>query len=185
VFAVLAVIGVMATSSLPTTQPVDLSSPALFPAVSTVLPDNLDGPGTVLALMREMWVRSPTFRRQCARLALAANGRITIEVRNQGSFVFRAATFIESQSDGKWRATVAVFLYSDLVELIAHELEHIIEQLDGIDLMRLQQQGVSGVTSGHQEHFETVRAATTGKRVAREFAHPPKPVETQAKRQES
>ena len=58
-------------------------------------------------------------------------------------------------------------------ELIGHEFEHIIEQLDGIDLVRVQQQGLSGVTLGHK-HFETVRADTTGKRVALEFAHPPK-----------
>jgi hypothetical protein len=173
VFAVLAVIGVMASSSLATTQPVDLSSPALFPVVSSALPTNVDGPETVLSLMREMWVRSPTFRRQCARLERAAGGRITIEVRNQGSFVFRAATNIQPEPGGRWHANVALFLFTDIVELIAHELEHIIEQLDGIDLMRLQQQGISGVTSGH-EHYETTRAAATGKRVALEFAHPPK-----------
>lgn len=136
----------------------------------------------MLSLMREMWVRSPTFRRQCARLGRATKGRITIEIKNQGSFVFRAATLIESQPGGKWRATVAVFLFEDLVELIGHELEHIIEQLDGIDLVRLQQQGISGVTSGHQR-FETVRAASTGKRVAREYAHPPKPDQIAASRQ--
>jgi hypothetical protein len=123
--------------------------------------------------MREMWVRSPTFRRQCARLERAGNGRITIQVRNQGSFVFRAATFIQGEPGGRWRANVALFLFSDIVELIAHELEHIIEQLDGVDLIRSQQQGISGVTSGH-EHYETARAAATGKRVAQEYAHPPK-----------
>jgi hypothetical protein len=181
---VFAVLVLLLSSPLATTQTLDLSSPALFPAVATSVPANVEGPDSVIALMREMWVRSPTFRRQCARLGRAANGRITIEVRNQGSFVFRAATFIQSEPGGRWRATVAVFLFTDLVELIGHEMEHIIEQLDGVDLIRLQQQGISGVTSGHQ-HYETARAAATGKRVAQEFAHPPKQAEQQMARQAS
>ena len=193
-FAVLAVIGMMAgaealgpaeKASAPAaaTRTLDLSSPALFPALNTSLPENVAGPASVLALMRDMWNRSPTFRRQCARLARAVNGTISIEIRNQGSYVFRAATNIEARSGGKWHATVAVYLFTDLVELIAHEFEHIIEQLDGIDLMRLQQQGIAGVTEGRQ-HFETVRAHATGRRVAGEFAHPPKQVQL-AERQAS
>ena len=195
-FAVLAVIGMMAgaevrepaekvSAPLATTRTLDLSSPALFPALNTSLPENVEGPGTVLGLMREMWNRSPTFRRQCARLARATNGHISIEVRNQGSFVFRAATSIESRAGGRWNATIAVYLFTDLVELIAHEFEHIIEQLDGIDLVRLEQQGIDGVNVGRQ-HFETVRAAATGRRVAQEYAHPPKQqVAQQTERQAS
>ncbi len=194
-FAVLAVIGMMAHPDLvtpavktsapsATTHSLDLSSPALFPAINTSLPDNVEGPASVLGLMRDMWNRSPTFRRQCARLAGAANGSISIDIRNQASYVFRAATHIESRIGGKWHATIAVYLFTDLVELIAHEFEHIIEQLDGIDLVRLQQQGIAGVTEGRQ-HFETARAFATGKRVAQEYAHPPKQNDLRAERQAS
>ena len=56
-------------------------------------------------------------------------------------------------------------------ELIAHEFEHIIEQLDGVDLAimsRLRSTGVKRV--GEVDAFETRRAIVTGLRVARESA---------------
>ena len=54
-------------------------------------------------------------------------------------------------------------------ELIAHEIEHIIEQLDGVDLRaksRLRAAGSGDVAD--IEAYETTRAIVTGQRVARE-----------------
>lgn len=133
------------------------------------MPGNIDAPPTIVALMRDMWMASPTFRRQCARIAGATGTRVDIVIRKPRSAEVRATSEIEHHRAGKWLATVEVFVDGDLVELIAHELEHVIEQLDGVDLVRLSQQGLAGVETGSGERYETARAIATGKRVAREY----------------
>jgi Tol biopolymer transport system component len=52
-------------------------------------------------------------------------------------------------------------------ELIAHELEHILEQLDGVNLEA--QAGNGAVWKGDRTFFETRRAIETGRRVVREM----------------
>ena len=57
------------------------------------------------------------------------------------------------------------------VESMAHELEHVLEHLDGTDLPRLARQRVNGVVrSGGQ--YETARAQWVGRRVAAEVVTP-------------
>ena len=57
------------------------------------------------------------------------------------------------------------------VESMAHELEHVLEHLDGTDLPRLARQRVNGVVrSGAQ--YETARAQWVGRRVAAEVVTP-------------
>jgi Tol biopolymer transport system component len=58
--------------------------------------------------------------------------------------------------------------FDDPVELIAHELEHVIEQLDGIDLEAHARTGT--VSKREDGAFETRRAIEIGKRVAREVS---------------
>ena len=58
-------------------------------------------------------------------------------------------------------------------ELVAHELEHVVEQLDRVDLPRRATAAASGVTRGPRgalfpEYFETERARQIGRRVAGE-----------------
>jgi hypothetical protein len=57
------------------------------------------------------------------------------------------------------------------VELIAHELEHVLEQVDGIDLRRRARQRLNGVIilGGR---YETERARSVGRTVAREARVP-------------
>jgi hypothetical protein len=57
--------------------------------------------------------------------------------------------------------------YGSLVELIAHELEHVIEQLDGVDLASQITRGDTA-RSPRRGHYETLRAVTMGRRVAEE-----------------
>ena len=57
------------------------------------------------------------------------------------------------------------------VEAIAHELEHVLEQVEGTDLARLARQRVDGVVDlGGQ--YETARAQSVGRTVAREAMVP-------------
>ncbi len=57
---------------------------------------------------------------------------------------------------------------SDLIELIAHEVEHIIEQLDGLDLARLARLAPVTVWATGDQRFETQRATQMGRLVAAE-----------------
>ena len=73
----------------------------------------------------------------------------------------RAESLIGVSADGVTVARVLVPLTAETVELIAHELEHVLEYLDGVsDRHR------SGVTLG--DGYETERAIKAGQRVARE-----------------
>ncbi len=111
---------------------------------------------------------SRTFRRQVVRIAQAREGRVVIEIRTRRSAGIQAASIIE-RNGAAWRASVGVHIDAKLVEMIAHELEHVIEQIDAIDLARLSRQGLAGVVPAG-DHYETARAIAAGKRVAREFA---------------
>lgn len=152
-----------------TVHTLDLSSPALFPPLlDASLPENIDAPQAILVTMREMWAASPTFRRQCTRIARAREGRVFMQIRTQRSVEFQAVSQIQRKG-AKWSAHVEVFIDAKIVEMIAHEFEHIIEHLDAVDLARLAEQGLDGVVHG-SSHFETARAVAAGKRVAKEFA---------------
>jgi hypothetical protein len=76
--------------------------------------------------------------------------------------------------DGQLRAAIVEVPGPDatqLVELIAHEFEHILEQLDGVDLAAWA--GRSGVRrvggSDREGPFETERARQVGRLVAGEY----------------
>jgi hypothetical protein len=144
------------------------SAGAIAPALDSRLPPNLIVPGRMRALVTSMWRLSPTFRRQCERLAehpeILAEIELRFGVRNG-----RANALI-AQSHGSHH--VAVEIESSKPELyvehIAHELEHVLEVVDGTDLPRLARQRVEGVISLGRQHYETARAQSVGRRVARE-----------------
>jgi len=122
-------------------------------------------------LIAEMLARSPTFRRQCARLAAATN--LTVLVRSDLPAGARAGalTSIQPTSQGKIDAYVRVGMSHRTAEFIAHEIEHIIEQLDGVDLRAKSRLPASGVRHVWDlGAYETTRAIATGLRVARELA---------------
>ena len=76
--------------------------------------------------------------------------------------------------DGQLRTAIVEVPVGDpmaVVELLAHEFEHIVEQLDGVDLASWA--GRSGVRrvggSDRDGAFETERARQIGRRVAGEY----------------
>jgi hypothetical protein len=179
VFAVFVLLGVMAhgaawdpseesSSPVAAAHQLDLSSAALFPSsVDASLPENIEAPTAILTIMREMWTASPSFRSQCARIARAHDGRVVVEIRRQPSYEFQAVSNIARKGIA-WRAKVEVYLDAKLVEMIGHEFEHIVEQIDSVDLARVAKQGLDGVVIG-SSHFETARAVAAGKRIAQEY----------------
>jgi len=77
----------------------------------------------------------------------------------------RAMTRMVRQIDGL-TARVEVARYDNVVELIAHELEHVIEQIDRVDLAE-SAAGIYSVAAGGMV-FETERAKRVGLTVAQE-----------------
>jgi hypothetical protein len=111
--------------------------------------------------------RSVMFRRQCLRLAAAPHLTVTLRNFHHPSGP-KARTTIRRTADGRLSAIVDIQPLGDLEELIAHEIEHIIEQLDEVDLPERAALRGSGVRICGDGTFETERAIHVGRLVARQ-----------------
>ncbi len=133
------------------------------------LPTNVTIPAAYDDLVDTMLRRSPTFRGQCLRIGRATELRIAV----QRSVIVppqSALTHLVRQH-GRINADVEVGTLGDVVLLLAHEFEHIVEQLDGVDLAAMARRPGTGVRADPRTgHFETTRAIAMGQRVAREVA---------------
>ena len=132
------------------------------------LPQNLDVDQTLLPVLRGMWERSRTFRSQCARIE---HTRSTLVLRwGQAAQLRRSGARAEIVTlNGRARAEIVFsreLVYSQLVAAVAHEFEHIVEQLDGVRLTGRTQEGVTRDRDGT---FETARATRIGQAVAHEI----------------
>jgi hypothetical protein len=119
--------------------------------------------------IERMLARSATFRRQYARLIRASHLSIVIKYVLPAGRREPAMTRLVRRPRGMIEATVHVAPSTRLVELLAHEFEHIIEHLDGIDLHARGRLPASGVwRTVDANTFETSRAIAMGQRVALE-----------------
>jgi hypothetical protein len=134
------------------------------------IPPNLHVSSTYRRAVEMMVQRSPTFRRQCMRIAGAPHVTVEVNVaRTPWRSDIRATTNITRYESGRLIAAIGIFPPKDSVELIAHEIEHVIEQLDEIDLAaraRLPGTGVRALSDS--DAFETARAKKIGRKVAAE-----------------
>ena len=134
------------------------------------LPENLHADGVMRQLLEAMLERSPTFRRQCQRVG--NDLRLTVHLNAIGALWTRGARALSDIVRGPRAMKVEIYLAraGDPVEMIAHELEHVIEQLDEVNLSARAQHPDSGVrrTLASEATFETRRASETGLKVARE-----------------
>jgi len=138
------------------------------------LPDTVQIDRILLSPIRTMLRRSPTFREQCRRVA--ATRRLYIRVRLNGALIdyrFRARTRILRFQSGVIIAQVELRTTWSPEEWIAHEFEHVLEQVDRVPLVELA--GKSGsVWRTADDMFETERAIRAGRTVAEEIRHAPK-----------
>ena len=131
-------------------------------------PPNLTVPSGYRATIDQMLARSPLFRRQCLRLAGAPRLTVVVRMSHPLSAGPRARTQISQMDGNRLMAIVEINPLGDFSELLAHEFEHIIEQLDGIDLAARAAVARSGVWSCADGTFETSRAVRVGALVAGE-----------------
>jgi len=135
----------------------------------SVLPPNLEVALVFRVFVDRMWQASPTFRGQGRRLAAGTGLYVSVLVEDlpRPASSFKARTVLRHQGGSLVSAQVYLKPSLDSPEFIAHELEHILEQLDGVDLQAQAGNGV--VWKADDGAFETRRAIEAGRRVAREI----------------
>lgn len=111
---------------------------------------------------------SPTLRRQLDAIELAgAVVQVNASLARLPGFN-RAATTITRHADGQITARLTVPPGRDFIELLAHELEHIVEQIEGVDLASLVRAGAAWTLGDGV--FESARAREAGRAAAAEVA---------------
>jgi hypothetical protein len=134
----------------------------------TAIPANLTVPGTLRPLLEEVLRRSPTFRQQVSKLRGAPHVKMAIRYSDVSSWhVLRAESTVSRYEWGAMQVDTQLYTARDVVEVIAHELEHVCEQIEGLDVRQLSHRRNTGVYAVGQ-HFETRRAVLIGRQVARE-----------------
>ena len=133
----------------------------------TSLPVNISG-GMLEAEMIALLERSETFRAQCRRIAAAPYVRVRIELGPRVASGGRAQTIINRYQEGAIVAFVTIRFAEDYVELIPHELEHIIEQIEGVRLSA--EVWAQRASISENGSYETRRATAMGVKVRQEFS---------------
>ena len=145
----------------------DAPAPALSAGPENVVIPEEGVRRTVVAMLRA----SPTFRRQCARIGRTSYLRVVVTraIIPAGMPAASARTRITRASDGRVVADVELGHLGDHVTLLAHEFEHILEQLDEVDLAAMAARSGTGVRPlPLARGFETERAIAVGHQVAEE-----------------
>jgi hypothetical protein len=106
-----------------------------------------------------------------ARHLTVVEQQMALNVSGLRSSSVYAGTVLARENGVLIAADVFLSHSSDTVELIAHEVEHILELLDEVDLAA--QVGAGHVCKRTDGAFETQRAIAAGRRVAREVAQRP------------
>jgi len=136
------------------------------------LPSNIDA-GMLQPQVLGLLQRSPTFQEQCRRIAAVRALRVTVRVGTAVDGGAHAQTIISRYDAGAIRAEVTLRFSGDYLLLLAHEFEHILEQVEGIDLHEEAASGRAWRT--FTGAWETRRAANAGIRVRREVDAPLRP----------
>lgn len=133
-----------------------------------MLPPNVEMPAALEEIVAGIYATSSTFRAQCARVAASRTLRVSIRTGGTMRSACRAYTNVRRRG----REIVAeVHVPSrgvHVAELIGHEFEHVLEQVEGLDLRALSRTRGSGVYQVDHDLFETVRAQRVGRIVADE-----------------
>ena len=112
---------------------------------------------------------SPTFRRQFERIGCTGDWRVTIILVSPATSPEYHARSIITKARGTASVKMEIVALSSYAEMMGHEFEHLLEQLDGLNLAALAGRRGSGVDRHADGSFETTRAISAGQTVAREY----------------
>jgi hypothetical protein len=136
--------------------------------IVTTIPGNMRVPESLRPILEEALRHSPTFRRQVQELRRTPRVRMAISYGSLSIWhVLRAESTMYRHEFGAVDVDTRLYTVRDAIEVVAHELEHVCEQIEGVDVRALSHRRNSGVyTVG--THFETRRAVLVGRQVAQE-----------------
>lgn len=161
----------MRLTLIPLATLITVLAPSMASAGSTgcaALPANFQVAPMYRSTVETLVARSPTLTRQCLTIAAAHHVTVTLHAAQAGDHC-RARTSFRRLGDGRLRASIAIPPSADFAELLAHELEHVVEQIEDIDLVSLAAIRNSGVHRVGRNVFETMRAKAAGLRAAGEL----------------
>jgi hypothetical protein len=137
------------------------------------MPTSFQTAGLIAGLLKEMLARSDEFRSQCERLARQPWVYVRLKLAKVPlPYSFHGRTIIARTLEGPIVATVEIDPRASWHEWIAHEIEHVLEQADGMRLIDLRQ-GNSWESS--DSTYETQRAVDAGRLVSREMRQARRP----------
>jgi hypothetical protein len=139
------------------------------PCAASRLPANVQLPSGMAPVLQRIYERSQTFRSQCDRLADAKELQVRVRINARIRGGCRAFTVIR-RVGREIQAEMHLPFGRDLTELVAHEFEHLLEQVEGVNLRRLARLEGSGVRQIEPDLFESDRAQAAGRLVAKEAA---------------
>jgi hypothetical protein len=136
------------------------------------LPSSIQVDAMLESVVNDLLASSPTLARQCERIEAAGNVRVSIRALPKGDeSCCRARTTIRRFASGAiiaWIEIPTLRRWLEHAELFGHEFEHVLEQMDMVDLAGpLDQGGGSRLWDGA---YETARARRAGETVALEAA---------------
>jgi hypothetical protein len=151
---------------------------SIGPSISTSISNLPTGFPTniiVQAGLREevarLWEGSPTFRAQCLKIGEHKMYRVAVVIEPSLSLTrsWRAQCVLRVYSSGFVTARVMVPLNRQLNELIPHEMEHVVEHIEGIDVKRELGKSGTGTYDTGRGQIETLRATRVGRQARQEL----------------
>lgn len=139
------------------------------------LPPNIRTTDDLKSIIEDLLDRSPTLRQQAARIAIARQTWVSVTlIGGRLPSLTRARSTARRYHTGLLVVDVEIPPASqDFAELLAHELEHVTEFIDGIDFKKLARLRNAGVLQcGSDGSFETERAQKAGRTVRFEVDRP-------------
>ena len=164
-FSIMAMPGALQAQSMPETASEAAASVAVTPS------PNIHVDPLLQPHVAKLLERSPTLRRQWQAIGshrLIRVSLISSPLLREVPSAARARTEFSRYAFGAIRAVVALPTAADITELLPHELEHVLEQIEGLDLPALSRQRASGVQEVARGTYETDRARHAGFSALRE-----------------
>jgi hypothetical protein len=143
-------------------------------SAAAAMPPSIQVETLLRSVTTKMLEKSPTFKRQChvigASETIVVKVRVVPASRNTST---RATTTFRRYTSGLTIADVEIPAASPLVELLAHEFEHIAEYVEGVNLKALVRDRPEEAYQMRDGSFETSRAVDAGRAVVKEMGLPP------------
>jgi hypothetical protein len=122
-------------------------------------------------VVTHLLARSATFRRQCAAIVQAA--RLDIDVRlvpRLTPSTTRARASVSRYEFGFLAIVIEIVIGTDYAELLPHEFEHALEQIEHVDLAALARTAPDRANEVGRGEFETARARDAGRAAVAEVS---------------